>query len=66
MASVFTPNSNFRGAAAMSGWQKDGTTAQAYTDAWLSTAVDDKTYFPGTLRPIYLLLAAQQFPKGCN
>lgn len=63
---VFTPNSNFRGAAAMSGWQKDGTTAQAYTDAWLSTAVDDKTYFPGTLRPIYLLLAAQQFPKGCN
>lgn len=63
---AFTPNSNFRGAAAMSGWHQDSTKAQEYTDAWLSTAVDDKTYFPGTLRPIYMLLGAHQFPKGCN
>jgi len=66
VSGAFTPNSNFRGGAAMSGWQQDSTTAQEYTDAWLSTAVDDKTYFPGTLRPIYLMLAAQQFPKGCD
>lgn len=66
VAGAFTPNSNFRGAAAMSGWQQGSTKAQEYTDAWLSTAVDDNTYFPGTLRPIYMLLAAHRFPQGCN
>ncbi len=64
--SLFEPNSNYRGALAMSGWHQTSTKAQEYTDAWLTTSVDDESYFPGTLRPIYLLLAAHQFPKGCN
>jgi len=62
---LFTPNSNFRGGLAMSGLQQDPTTAQAYVDAWLTTAVDDGTYFPGTLRPIYMMLMAHAFPNGC-
>lgn len=59
------PNSTYRGPFGLSGLPKGGTTAKAYVDAWLTTAVDDTTYFPGTLRPIYLLLAAHKFPKGC-
>jgi hypothetical protein len=62
---VFTPGSNFRGGAAMSGWPKGSATAQEYTDAWLETSADDTTYYPGTLRLVYMLLAAQKFPKGC-
>lgn len=31
---TFTPNSNYRGAAAMSGWPKGGVSAQTFTDAW--------------------------------
>jgi hypothetical protein len=61
-----TPNSNYRGALAMSALQKDAATAQAYTDAWLTTSVDDESYFPGTLRPVYMLLLANQFPHECN
>src|SRR5690606_7725782 len=61
-----TPNSNYRGALAMSALQKDAVTAQAYTDAWLTTSVDDESYFPGTLRPVYMLLLANQFPHACN
>jgi endo-1,4-beta-D-glucanase Y len=61
-----TPNSNYRGALAMGALQKDAATAQAYTDAWLTTSVDDESYFPGTLRPVYMLLLANQFPHECN
>lgn len=63
---AFTPNSNYRGGSALSAIHTDAATAQEYTDAWLMTSVDDHTYFPGTLRPIYLLLAANKFEKGCN
>jgi len=63
---LFTPNSNFRGGVALSGLHQSPAKAQEYTDAWLTTAADDGSYFPGTLRPIYLMLAAHQFPKDCN
>jgi endo-1,4-beta-D-glucanase Y len=66
VARLFEPNSNFRGGLAMSALQSTGAKAQEYTDAWLTTSVDDDTYFPGTLRPLYMLLMAHQFPKGCN
>ncbi len=64
-ARAFTPNSNFRGGSAFSAIVADGATAAEFTDAWLMTAVDDDTYFPGTLRLVYMLLAAGKFPKDC-
>ena len=63
---LFTPNSNYRGGAALSGIHLGCDKAQAYTDAWIQTAMDDETYFPGTLRLVYMLLAAQKFPAGCQ
>jgi endo-1,4-beta-D-glucanase Y len=63
---AFVPNSMFRGAAAFSAMVTDAATARESTEAWLLTAVDDETYFPGTLRPLYLLLAAGQFTGGCD
>jgi endo-1,4-beta-D-glucanase Y len=66
VARLFEPNSAFRGGLAMSALPAASTKAQAYTDAWLTTSVDDQTYFPGTLRPLYMLLMAQKFPKGCD
>jgi endo-1,4-beta-D-glucanase Y len=66
IARSFEPNSAYRGGLAMSGLPAASTKAQAYTDAWLQTSVDDDTYFPGTLRPLYMLLLADAFPKGCN
>ncbi len=62
---LFTPNSNFRGGVALSGIHQEAGKAQEYTDAWLTTSADDNSYFPGTLRPIYMLLAANRFPNGC-
>ena len=61
-----TPSSNYRGASAMSTRQKDAATGQAYTDAWLTTSVGDESYFPGTLRPVYMLLLANQFPTSAT
>jgi endo-1,4-beta-D-glucanase Y len=66
VARLFEPNSNYRGALAMSALPATSAKAQEYTDAWLTTAVDDESYFPGTLRPLYLLLLAHRFPKSCN
>jgi endo-1,4-beta-D-glucanase Y len=63
---ALAPASNYRGGLAMSGIHKDAATAQRYTDAWLTTSVDDGTYYPGTLRPLYLLLLANQFPNACK
>lgn len=62
----FIPNSMFRGGAALSAMSADAATAKEYTEAWLLTAVDDETYFPGTLRPLHLLLAAHRFSQGCQ
>ena len=66
VARLFEPNSAFRGGLAMSALPAASTKAQEYTDAWLQTSVDDNTYFPGTLRPLYMLLLANKFPKSCN
>jgi len=66
VARLFTPNSNFRGAVAFSAIHQDPVKAKEWADAWLTTAVDDETYFPGTLRAVYMLLAANRFPSGCN
>jgi len=65
-ARAFEPNSMFRGGSAFSAMTTDAATAKEYTEAWLLTAVDDESYFPGTLRPLYLLLAANQFSRGCQ
>lgn len=62
---AFVPNSMFRGGSAFSALTTDAATAKEYTEAWLLTAVDDESYFPGTLRPLYLLLAAHQFARAC-
>ncbi len=66
VARTFTPNSNYRGAAALSALHQDPAKAAEYTDAWLMSVVDDTTYFPGTLRPIYMMLAANTFAKSCH
>lgn len=66
VARLFEPNSNFRGGLAMSALPAASAKAQEYTDAWLTTSVDDDTYFPGTLRPLYMLLLAHRFPKACE
>jgi endo-1,4-beta-D-glucanase Y len=63
---AFTPNSNYRGGSAFAYIHKDAASAHEARDAWLMTSVDDQSYFPGTLRPVYMLLAANKFPKGCN
>lgn len=65
IARLFSPNSNYRGGLALSALHQDAAKAQRYTDAWLTTSVDDTSYFPGTLRAVYMLLAAQQFSSGC-
>jgi|GEM_PF-1277920 len=65
VARTLDPNSTYRGPLALSGLPQGATTAKTYADAWLTTAVDDQTYFPGTLRLLYLLLATQQFADGC-
>lgn len=62
---MFAPNSNFRGAMSMSALHQDPSKAQTYANDWLTTSTDDGTYFPGTLRPIYMLLAAHRFDKSC-
>lgn len=59
------PNSMFRGGSAFSALTTDAATAKESTEAWLLTAVDDESYFPRTLRPLYLLLAAHQFARAC-
>lgn len=66
VARAFTPNSNYRGGSALSSIHSDAATAHEYADAWLLSSVDDNTYFPGTLRPLYMMLAANTFERGCN
>lgn len=63
---LFEPNSAFRGGLAMSALPAATTKAQMFTDAWLTTSVDDDSYFPGTLRPLYMLLLSHRFTKSCQ
>ena len=65
VARSLSPNSTYRGPLALSGLPLGTTAAKTYADGWLTTVVDDTTYFPGTLRLVYLLLATQNFPNGC-
>ncbi len=53
-------NSTFSGAFALSGIT-DQSKLDDYVGAWLSAEGDDKPYFQGTLRVIYLLLAGGRF-----
>ncbi|MET0795291.1 MAG: glycosyl hydrolase family 8 [Polyangiaceae bacterium] len=53
-------NSAFIGAFALAGGYEQGK-FDAYTSAWLNAAVDDTSYYPGTLRVLYLLVAAGKF-----
>jgi hypothetical protein len=67
IARLFSPNSAYRGGLATSGLPQSSAKAQAYTDAWLMTSSerDDDSYYPGTLRLIYMLLMSNTFAKGC-
>lgn len=55
-------NSAFNGAFALSGIT-DATKLDGYVAAWLSSGGDDTPYFQGTLRVLYLLVAAGRFPS---
>jgi endo-1,4-beta-D-glucanase Y len=53
-------NSAFIGAFALSGGYEQGK-FDGYMTSWLSATVDDQAYYSGTLRVLYLLVAAGKF-----
>ncbi len=53
-------NSAFIGAFALAGGYEQGK-FDGYVSAWLSAQVDDTPYYQGTLRVLYLLVAAGKF-----
>lgn len=55
-------NSAFNGAFALSG-VTDSATLDRYVADWLGSGGDDGPYFQGTLRVLYLLVAAGRFPS---
>ena len=55
-------NSAFFGALSLTG-QTDAETAQAYYDEWQNATLQDNAYYQATLRMVYLLLSAGQFPS---
>lgn len=55
-------NSAFVGAFALSG-AIEAPTFDSYVGAWLGASLDDTQYFQGTLRVLYLLVAAGRFPS---
>lgn len=55
-------NSAFNGAFALSG-VTDAAKLDGYVAAWLNSGGDDGPYFQGTLRVLYLLVAAGRFPS---
>jgi endo-1,4-beta-D-glucanase Y len=54
------PNSAFVGAFALAAGYEQGK-FDSYMSAWLSATVDDTPYYQGTLRVLYLLVAAGKF-----
>ncbi|MEO6600267.1 MAG: glycosyl hydrolase family 8 [Polyangiaceae bacterium] len=54
------PNSAFIGAFALAGGYEQGK-FDGYVSAWLGAQVDDTAYYQGTLRVLYLLVAAGKF-----
>jgi endo-1,4-beta-D-glucanase Y len=61
----FEPNSAFRGSLALSGIATDQTKFDTYVSEWLSSvnAGAENMYFQATLRVLFLMLAAGQFPS---
>lgn len=58
------PNSAFYGALALSGLAVDQAKADAHYNAWINAnPLYDNAYYQSTLRMVYLLLAAGQFPS---
>ena len=55
-------NSAFNGAFALSG-ATDAAKLDGYVSSWLNSGGDDGPYFQGTLRVLYLLVAAGRFPS---
>jgi endo-1,4-beta-D-glucanase Y len=59
----FDKNSAFLGAFALSGIAIDQATFDSYYSSWMSGVQYDDRYFQETLRVVYLLVAAGQFPS---
>jgi endo-1,4-beta-D-glucanase Y len=59
----FDKNSAFLGAFALSAMPLGQSKLDTYVNAWLTTPMDDAPYFQGTLRRLYLHLAAGQFAR---
>ena len=53
-------NSAFIGSFALAGGYEQGK-FDGYVNSWLNAKVDDAAYYPGTLRVLYLLVAAGKF-----
>ncbi len=59
----FDPNSAFRGSLALSGIATTQEKFDTYVTDWLASATQDDPYFQATLRVLFLMLAAGQFPS---
>lgn len=58
----FEPNSAFRGSLALSGMVRGQAVFDTYVSDWLAS-VSDTQYYSGTLRALFLMFAAGQFPS---
>ena len=59
----FDPNSAFRGSLALSGMVRGQAVFDQYVSDWLASATSDSQYYQGTLRVLFLMFAAGQFPS---
>jgi endoglucanase len=59
----FDKNSAFLGSFALSGQAISQAKFDGYESAWFTSATQDNAYFQSTLRVVYLLVAAGQFPS---
>ena len=59
----FETNSAFRGSLALSGMVRGQAVFDQYVADWLASATSDSQYFQGTLRVLFLMFAAGQFPS---
>jgi hypothetical protein len=59
----FDKNSAFLGAFALSAMPLGQSKLDSYITSWLTTPMDDTPYYQGTLRRLYLQLAAGQFTR---
>lgn len=56
-------NSAFYGSVALAGGAISQLVADAYYASWMAAEKDDNPYYQGTLRLVYLLVAAGKFPS---